>query len=48
MSSFDILGEQEPSRYMEWSFAIILKNKEKAREIYYLLIGFCRNGSERR
>lgn len=35
------LYELDLPKYVEWSFEIILRNKEKAREIYYLLTGFC-------
>lgn len=48
MNNFDILREQKPPQYIKWSFAIILKNRDRAKEIYYLLLGFSGSGNERR
>lgn len=43
-----VLLEDENSKYIEWIFALILKNKCRAKEMYYLLSGFCGSDSERR
>ena len=30
----------EQKKYIEWILALILRNEERAREVYYLLVGF--------
>ena len=30
----------EQKKYIEWILALVLRNKERAREVYYLLVGF--------
>lgn len=27
-------------KYIEWILKLVLKNKERAKEVYYLLVGF--------
>ncbi|MBD5395612.1 MAG: hypothetical protein HDR71_15430 [Lachnospiraceae bacterium] len=31
----------EDEKYVEWIYDLVLRNKNRAREIYYLLVGFC-------
>lgn len=31
---------EEKEKYIEWILKLVLKNKERAREVYYLLTGF--------
>lgn len=40
--------EDENSKYIDWIFSMVLRNKEKAKGIYYLLLGFCGDNEERR
>lgn len=30
----------EQKKYIEWILALILRNEERVREVYYLLVGF--------
>ncbi len=32
------MDEQE--KYIEWILKLVLKNKERVKEVYYLLVGF--------
>ncbi len=32
----------EQKKYIKWILRLVLRNKEKARDIYYLVLGFLR------
>lgn len=33
----------EQEKYIDWTFKLVWRNKERAREIYFLILGFLGN-----